>query len=339
MGSKADTKRRSATPKIEWPTILLIIACYVAWGAAGFVIWPHYPITARALLILTVALQSSLMHEVLHGHPTRDARVNEAFVFLPIGIVWPFRRFKTIHLRHHADERLTDPLDDPESYYQAMWQHEELPATMKWLLRINNTMVGRFFIGPWLSVVGFIIDDAKLIAAGDRTIRQAWLMHAAGLAVVVPVVTYGFSMPLWLYVLAPVWFGQSIIAIRTFAEHQWSENPEGRTIIVERTPLSFLFLNNNLHFVHHKSPTVAWYKLPKLFRERRDEWVRMNNGYVFPNYFALLKSFAFRAKEPVVHPVLRRTQEAGRAFRPRVRGHASTYGAGTVPVPAEPPKE
>ncbi len=339
MGSKADTKRRSATPKIEWPTILLIIACYVAWGAAGFLIWPHYPITALALLILTIALQSSLMHEVLHGHPTRDARVNEAFVFLPIGIVWPFRRFKTIHLRHHADERLTDPLDDPESYYQAMWQHEELPATMKWLLRINNTMVGRFFIGPWLSVVGFIIDDAKLIAAGDRTIRQAWLMHAAGLAVVVPVVTYGFSMPLWLYVLAPVWFGQSIIAIRTFAEHQWSENPEGRTIIVERTPLSFLFLNNNLHFVHHKSPTVAWYKLPKLFRERRDEWVRMNNGYVFPNYFALLRSFAFRAKEPVVHPVLRRTQEAGRAFRPRVRGHASTYGAGTVPVPAEPPKE
>lgn len=338
MASKAD-KRRSGTPKIEWPTVILIIACYAAWALTGFLLWPNYPIIAIAVLVLTVALQSSLAHEVLHGHPTRNARINEAFVFLPIGVVWPFRRFKTIHLCHHADERLTDPLDDPESYYQALWQHEELPAAMKLLLRVNNTMVGRFFLGPWLSVVGFFIDDAKLVAKGDPAIRKAWLMHAAGLAVVVPVVTYGFGMPLWLYLLGPVWFGQSIIAIRTFAEHQWSENPEGRTIIVERTPLSLLFLNNNLHFVHHKSPTVAWYKLPKLFRERRDEWVRMNNGYVFPNYFALLKSFAFRAKEPVVHPVLRRSPEAGRAFRPRVRGGASTYGAGTMPVPAEPPKE
>ena len=338
MASKAD-KKRSGTPKIEWPTVILIIACYAIWALAGFFLWPNSPIIAIAVLVLTVALQSSLVHEVLHGHPTRNARVNEAFVFLPIGVVWPFRRFKTIHLCHHADERLTDPLDDPESYYQALWQHEELPAAMKLLLRVNNTMVGRLFLGPWLSVVGFFIDDAKLIAKGDPAIRKAWLMHAAGLAVVIPVVTYGFGMPLWLYLLGPVWFGQSIIAIRTFAEHQWSENPEGRTIIVERTPLSLLFLNNNLHFVHHKSPTVAWYKLPKLFRERRDEWVRMNNGYVFPNYFALLKSFAFRAKEPVVHPVLRRSPEAGRAFRPRVRGGASTYGAGTMPVPAEPPKE
>ena len=120
--------------------------------------------------------------------------------------------------------------------------------------------------------------------------------------------------------LVPVWLGQSLISVRTFAEHQWSERPEGRTIIVERSPLSFLFLNNNLHFVHHKSPTVAWYRLPKLFRDRRDEWVRMNNGYVFPNYFALLKAYAFKAKEPVVHPVLRRAPEAGRAFRPRVQG-------------------
>ena len=57
------------------------------------------------------------MHEVLHGHPTRSGRVNEALVFLPIGIVWPFRRFKAIHLRHHADERLTDPFDDPYVSY------------------------------------------------------------------------------------------------------------------------------------------------------------------------------------------------------------------------------
>ncbi len=334
------TRNRNAERRlaVEWPTAFLILGCYGVWLAAGLLLWPAYPVLALAVLVLAVALQSSLMHEVLHGHPTRNALVNEAFVFLPIGMAWPFRRFKTLHLRHHADERLTDPLDDPESCYQALWKHEEMPAVLQFLLRVNNTMAGRFILGPWLSSVGFVIDDFKQALAGDRAIRKAWLLHAIGLAVVLAIVVLGFGMPLWLYILVPAWFGQSLIAIRTFAEHQWSEHPEGRTIIVERSPLSFLFLNNNLHFVHHKKPTVAWYRLPKLFRDDRETWLRANNGYVYPNYLALVKAYAFKAKEPVVHPVLRRQPEPGRAFKPRVRAR-NVGGLGSVPVPAEPPKE
>ncbi len=323
---------------IEWPTALLTVLCYVVWLGAGVLVWPVYPLVALGLLGLTVALQSSLVHEALHGHPTRNALVNEAFVFLPLGLVWPFRRFKTLHLRHHADERLTDPLDDPESYYKALWRHEELPAAMKFLLKLNNTMAGRFVLGPWLATIGFVLDDFRQMLAGDRAIRKAWLLHAAGLAVVLPVVAYGFDMPLWLYILVPAWLGQSLIAIRTFAEHQWSEHPGGRTVIVERSPLSFLFLNNNLHFVHHNKPAVAWYRLPKLFRENREKWLKANNGYVYPNYLALVRAYAFKAKEPVVHPVLRRVPEPGRAFRPRVRAR-NVSGLGTAPVPADPPKE
>ena len=64
----------------------------------------------------------------------------------------------------------------------------------------------------------------------------------------------------------------------------------------------------------------------------------MNNGYVVPNYFALLKEYAFKAKEPVVHPALRRVPEPGATFRPRVRAR-NVGGLGTAPVPAEPPKK
>ena len=339
MGMTGTDSRRSSKLNIEWPTVALALSCYGFWLLAGLLLWPSYPVLAFVVLTLMVALQSSLVHEILHGHPTRHALVNEAFVFLPIGIFWPFRRFKALHLRHHADERLTDPFDDPESYYQALWLHEDMPAAMKFLLGVNNTMVGRFLIGPWLGVIGVVIDDAKKMLAGDAAIRKAWVLHALGLAVVLPVIQFGFGMPLWLYALVPMWFGNSLIAIRTFAEHQWSEHPEGRTVIIERTPLSLLFLNNNLHFVHHKVPTVPWYQLPKLFRERREEWLKANNGYVYPNYIALLKTYAFKAKEPVVHPALRRAPEAGRAFQPRVRATRSLNGIGTAPVPAEPPKE
>jgi len=332
-----DNSRRGR-PAIEWPTLALIFACYGGWLATGIFLWPEWPVPALALLSIFIALQSSLMHECLHGHPTRNALINEALVGLPIGLVYPYRRFKALHLRHHADERLTDPFEDPESYYKALWQYEELPAAIKLLLRINNTMVGRFVLGPLIMNVAFFASEAKLIAAGDRAVRKAWLLHLIGLAVVLPVIAYGFGMPLWLYVLVPAWLGQSLISVRTFAEHQWSERPDGRTIIVERSPLAFLFLNNNLHFVHHKLPTVPWYKLPALYRERREEWLRMNGGYAYPNYFSLLKAFAFRAKEPVPHPVLHREPHPGRAFRPRARGRSLT-GNGTVPVPAEPPKE
>jgi len=329
--------RRGGAPRVEWPTVLLIAGCYGTWVICGVLLWPDYPAAAFILLTLAIALQSSLMHEASHGHPTRNGFANELLVGLPIGLVYPYRRFKALHLRHHADERLTDPFDDPESYYRALWKYEELPGWLKVLLAVNNSMVGRFVIGPAIANVGFLLTDAKLLAHGDRAVQRAWLHHAIGLGILLAVCLSAFSVPVWAY-LAAAYLGQSFIAIRTFAEHQWSERPDGRTIIVERSPLALLFLNNNLHLVHHKMPAVAWYRLPALFRERREEWAKLNDGYVYPNYLALLKDFAFRSKEPVVHPVLRRAPEPGRAFRPRVRAR-NVSGLGTAPVPAEPPKE
>ena len=330
--------RAGGLARIEWPTVALIGGCYAIWAIAGFALWPDYPVIAIAVLTLTVAMQSSLMHEAAHGHPTRNALINELLVALPIGITWPYRRFKSIHLRHHADERLTDPLDDPESYFKALWQYQEMPVWLQRLLVVNNTMAGRFLLGPLLSTAGFLAGDLKLIAAGDKGIQRAWVHQAIGLALVLPVVVVVFGMPIWAY-LVPVYLGQSLISIRTYAEHRWSERPDGRTLIVEHTPLALLFLNNNLHYVHHKLPSVAWYQLPAIFREKREEWLKANDGYYYPNYLTLFRDFAFRPKQQVVHPVLRREPEPGRAFRPRVRAARGVSGLGTAPVPAEPPKE
>jgi fatty acid desaturase len=302
-GNQEKTLRTKPT---EWLTVGMIAGCYGTWFAVGFWLWPVMPVVAVAVLALTVALQSSLMHECLHGHPTGKAWLNELLVSLPIGLVWPYRRFKALHLRHHADERLTDPFEDPESYYQALWTHERYPRWFKAVLKFNNMLFGRILLNPLLGAIGLAVMDIRLMAQGDRAVIGAWVRQALGWMVVVPVIVYGFGMPLWIYLLGPTWFGKSIIAVRTYAEHQWHETPDGRTIIVERSWLSVLFLNNNLHLVHHKHPTTAWYKLPKLFAERRAQWVAMNGAYVFPNYLALMRSYLFKAKEPVVHPVLGR---------------------------------
>ncbi|TIN75151.1 MAG: fatty acid desaturase, partial [Mesorhizobium sp.] len=68
-------KRHSSTPAVEWPTVFLTLFCYGAWLATGFLLWPSYPLLALVALALILALQSSLMHEVQHGHPTRNASI------------------------------------------------------------------------------------------------------------------------------------------------------------------------------------------------------------------------------------------------------------------------
>ncbi|XUY28695.1 fatty acid desaturase [Agrobacterium sp. rho-8.1] len=296
------------TLRIEWPTVALLIGCYGLWGAAGYLLYPGHPVVALIIMGVAVALHSSLQHEVLHGHPTRNARLNEALVFAPLGIFYPYRSYRRTHLQHHADERLTDPFDDPESYYRAAKDWETMPAFLKRLLSWNNTLTGRMLIGPPLMVVGFTASEWSKIMTGDRKVILAWSLHIAGLIPTLLVISLLFGIPVWLYISVAAYLGISIIAIRSYCEHQWSEHPDGRTIIVENSLLAPLFLYNNLHFIHHKLPTVAWYRLPSLYRAKRSEWHRMNEGYVFANYVEVFRAFAFKAKEPVVHPVLRRNE-------------------------------
>jgi fatty acid desaturase len=299
-GSSAVSKAR-----IEWRTLALIIGAYGAWFAAGMLYaiawWLSVPV-----LVITIVLHSSLQHEAVHRHPTTHSGWNEALVFLPIGLLVPFRRYRDLHLRHHADSRLTDPYDDPESFYRALYDYERLPSALRIVLRWNNMLVVRMLIGPAISAAGFLL--AELRAALDmRTrdadrLRGAWGVHAIGVIAVAWIVHSGFGMPAWAY-LASVYLALSLLAVRSFCEHQWAEQPEHRTVIVERSLLGALFLNNNLHLVHHQNPGLSWYELPGAYRARREQWQAINNGYVFRGYGAVMRQFGLRPKEPVAHPI------------------------------------
>jgi len=68
----------------------------------------------------------------------------------------------------------------------------------------------------------------------------------------------------------------SIAMIRSFYEHRPSTLPEHRTVINESSGLlSWLFLNLNLHLVHHDLPGVPWFYLPRVFRARRERWIAL----------------------------------------------------------------
>jgi fatty acid desaturase len=291
----------ASAPRVEWPTLGLIVLAYGGWLAAGLWLWPLAPALALAVMAVLAALHSSLTHEALHGHPTRSRMMNEALVAVPLTLIYPYRRYKVTHLAHHADERLTDPFEDPESYYKARWHLRAMPSWFRWVLVINNTMLGRMVLGPVLGAAGFLAQEGRHLRAGTRGVRLAWALHMPALAAVV-VAVWAMGIPLWLYVVAVAWPALSLIAIRTFAEHRWHETPEGRTIIVERSPLAWLYLHNNLHIVHHQFPGVPWYRLPALYAAHRDHFRRLNHGYWYPDYAAMFRAYAVRVKEPVAHP-------------------------------------
>lgn len=289
--------------RVEWPTVALTAVTYGAWILAGAALWPAHPVLALTLMTLATALHSSLVHENLHGHPTRKRWLNEALVAINPGLIYPYRRYREAHLRHHRDARLTDPFEDPESYYKAAWRHRRMPGWLRGLLEINNTLIGRMVLGPVLGGAGFLTDEAQRVWKNVPGLRRAWFLNLLGCIPVIAALIW-WGIPIWLYLLTVVWGSLALISIRTFAEHRWHETPDGRTIIVERSPLSLLFLNNNLHIVHHKLPGAPWYRLPGLYRDQRLEWQAMNQGYVYPNYWALFRAHAIRRKEPVAHPAL-----------------------------------
>lgn len=298
----------SVRREIEWPTLALLIACYSVWGVAIFwlpVLWLPLAIVVTALAI---AQQSSLTHEAIHGHPFRAAWPNEATVFSALGLCVPYRRFRDLHLAHHVDSILTDPYDDPETNYldPAVWP--TLPRWFQRVLLMNNTLAGRLVFGPALGQYALMREDWRLIQQGDRGVLQAWILHSLGIIPVLGLIVMS-PMPLWAYMIA-AYAGFSILKIRTFLEHQAHERACGRTVVIEdKGPLALIFLNNNLHAVHHMHPSVAWYKLPGLWARNRHKYLGRNENYYYASYREIFARHLFRAKDPVPHPIYNKVHE------------------------------
>ncbi len=287
---------------VEWPTLALLAATYLLWALATTLLWPLSPVLSILATGLLIAQFSSLQHEALHGHPFRDARLNEALMTPALSLTVPYGRFRDTHLAHHHDPILTDPYDDPESNFldPAVWARTSAP--MRWLLIINNTLLGRVVVGPVYGNLVWLAGEARMIRAGDRRVIRDWLLHGLGLIVLVAWLWMA-AMPWWAYLLS-AWIGHGLLKIRTYLEHRAHEAARARTVVIEdRGPLALLFLNNNLHVVHHMHPQVPWYRLPALYAQNRAHYLRRNEGYLYRGYGEIFRRYLLRVKDPVAHPL------------------------------------
>ena len=179
----------------------------------------------------------------------------------------------------------------------------QLSKALKTLYSINNTLLGRLVIGPAMVLAVFWTAEIRRARTSWSAFAHDWLPHLLGLAFVYTWVVVICGIPAWLYILGFAYPGLSMILLRSFAEHQAHESASHRTVVVETNPLlSLLFLNNNLHFAHHKYPQLAWYRLPEVYRSEADRIAVENGGYSFRGYGEIVRKHLLRAKETVRHP-------------------------------------
>lgn len=289
---------------IEWPTVGMIAVCMLCMPilvvfSETFTLWVSIP-----LLVIVLTLHSSLQHEVLHGHPFKNRYLNEVLVFIPAGLFLPYNRFRDTHLQHHADTNLTCPHKDPESNYLDPATWHQLAAPLRALLKVNNTLAGRMLLGPMVGLYSFYAGDLKAILKGDIGVAWAYVLHAIGIVALILWFSRYATMPAWAYASA-AYGAMSLLKIRTFLEHRAHKNIQARTVIIEsRGFFALLFLNNNLHLIHHNHPGVAWYRLPALYANQHEYFSNLNDGYIYANYAEIFSRYMFRAKDVVPHPLL-----------------------------------
>jgi len=287
--------------RIEWPTWGVILSVYGGWLAAT---WAHSLVPGPLLALLgglVVAWHGSLQHEAVHGHPTGRRRLDALIAGAPLGLWLPFPLYRLSHLAHHRTARLTDPLDDPESFYVTAEGWAAMHPLRRALHRALSTLVGRIVLGPAWIIARFLRSELRALARGEHV--GVWAVHAAVCTLVLTWVVFVCGMSLATYLACFVYPGLSLTLLRSFAEHRPAPAADRRSAIVEAgSLLSLLFLNNNLHFVHHAAPSLPWYRLPERYRAHRTAVLDRNGGYLFAGYWNIARAYALRSKGSPVHP-------------------------------------
>jgi fatty acid desaturase len=289
---------------IEGPTWIVAATIYGGWIALA--VW-HRSIPLAIALPLAVYLtawHSSLQHETIHALRRFPRWVRTLLAIAPLGIWFPYAWYRAEHLRHHATHDLAGP-QDPESFYHepAAWQ--KMSAPLRGMYLVNQTFAGRLILGPALQIGRIYGSELRRLLRGDRSNLRAWLGHVvlAG-GVLWMLARYGVSPIAYLALVA--YPAASLSLVRSFAEHRHADAFHERTAIVEsRSALSLLFLNNNLHAVHHREPALPWFDLPRKYRTDRDRNRFREDPAPLRGYRSVARAWMWSPIDsPVANPVI-----------------------------------
>jgi len=286
----------------DWRTLVIAVLVYGGWLATVF-LHKQMPWWATfALLTWFGAWHLSLQHELVHGHPFRNSKLNAALASLSLTMWVPFLSFKRDHISHH-NTTLTHPELDTESYYSMpeRWQHSgRFLRSIYWA---NRTIAFRLTIWSVFSTVQYFFADAWRAIRNVDNARSAWVLHIPGLIAVTYIVNNLAGMSVIEYLIGGVFASHSLNMMRSFAEHKTLGDESTRTAIIDAgRVMSLLMLNNNLHIAHHDEPSAPWYKVPEV-AERLNAFERAQkiDALYKGGYGELLRRFTFKPYDQPVY--------------------------------------
>jgi fatty acid desaturase len=305
VSGRSSTAARLA--RIDRPTLALAVGIYGAfglltWFARDLSWWVILPVGA-----VLVCLQSSLQHEAVHGYPTPWRWMNYTIAAPALWLWLPYGINRRSHLQHHIDENLTDPRLDPESNYLTPRAWAEMSQAHRAVRGLMATLLGRITIGPLYYATQALGDLVLAHKNRDSDLLKHWAIHTVFVAALLWWLTQVCGISFGEYLVLFAWPGTGLALIRSFAEHRAAPDVAARTATVEAGWLMrFLYLNNNLHALHHAEPSAPWHQRPATYRRQRAEILGRSRFHLVSGYFYLFRNHLLDAKEPLLHPAATR---------------------------------
>ena len=265
-----------------WRSIATIVAEYaligfgVALGRAFGGIWTY---VAVVLLIGTrqYALGECMAHEASHRNLSRRAWLNEA---LGIALCWPFfftlGGYRRFHNRLHHKTSLRD---DANSIYEDYEDWGLPPAgsplhrRAAWWHLVFKPLLGVIGVRHLMKTVEDFYWDRDLVE--NTAMLSFW-------ALVVVLFAYGG----WLAGLFFYWMVPWLVVLPVL--NYWSEVGDHYRVAGAETrsnlswPLNKLVAHNiGYHALHHRYPSIPWFRLPRAYGEFRHELTeQVSRGHV-----------------------------------------------------------
>jgi len=246
------------SPTVAWPTLLVFFGAVILWTFSLAIGMADPRLVPLSVLLSTIAAFAAFtpMHDAAHRSLSRFNALNVVVGWVCATLLGsPFAAFTFVHREHH--QHTNDPVKDPDYYsgtgprllLPLRWATQELHYYGR-LLRGWGPKQDRLGLAMGLMVI--VATFVALCIAGYA--REALLFWVLPARIAVTLLAYTFDyLPHRPHKI-------------TAAEDRFRA-----THILPGAHLTFLFLCQNYHLVHHLYPAVPFYRYPRIWKARREE--------------------------------------------------------------------
>ncbi len=259
----ANCAARAAMGEVAWPTLVLAVVLLSAYpGVIAAYALGALPISAAAAFLAVIVYATyTVVHEAVHGSISGKAQrlkpLNDALGYIGGQLIGtPFTAHRKEHLAHHAHTNIEGR--DPD-------------------LRLARGGLGGLLVGTLRALphqVAYYLDNNWAKASGrDRTVLVAEIVVAIGWRLVLAY-SLGLTAAFFLLIVANLIGIFITLVLFAWIVHR-PHTATGRyrdtsTFVFPRlfdTVISWLWLFQNYHAIHHLFPRVPFYRYRQVFRE------------------------------------------------------------------------